>query len=327
MLQNKEEILQGGNEMYVVYPPNPKYKDLFDLYNKHKKAIWFEDEIDYSADLHDWEKLNNNEKHFIETILAFFAGSDGIVLDNIVQNFCNEVRVSEARLFYGFQMMIENVHAHTYALLIETYIKDPKRKASLFNAIDEIPIVQKKAQWAMQWMNAEKHTFAERLIAFAIIEGVFFSGAFCAIFWLKDRNLLVNGLGQSNEFISRDEALHVEFAVALYHHLQTKPKQEVVQKMISDAVEIEKEFINYAVPCRLIGMNNLLMSDYIEFVADRLLVQLRFKKIYNTKNPFSFMERIGLDRKANFFETRVTEYQKSNHNTLNDNTFKVDDDF
>lgn len=304
-----EPILTPESNRFVILPINPKYKDLWDMYKKHEVAFWRAEEIDYDADIADWEKLDDDEKNFIEMILAFFAGSDGIVLENLVSNFASEVQISEARAFYAFQGMIENVHSLTYALLIDTFVKDPKRKSVLFNAIDEIPVVKKKADWAMYWMDPDKKSFAMRLIAFAIVEGVFFSGAFCSIFWLKDHHKMVKALGHSNELISRDEGLHVEFAVKLFNHLESKPSFLKVVTMISDAVDLEKEFICEAIPCNMIGMNKKLMCQYIEFVADRLLVQLGYEKIYNSVCPFDFMNKIGLDGKTNFFEKRVSEYQ------------------
>jgi len=322
----EEEILNGGNERYLVFPPDPKYQDLWELYEKHRQAFWVAEDIDYSADLTDWEKLSNEEKHFVEMILAFFAGSDGLVLENLVQNFFNEVKISEARSFYTFQGAMENIHAHTYALLIHTYIKDDERKNYILNAMDTIPVVTKKADWAKKWMDPNKHNFGIRLCAFAVVEGVFFSGAFCAIFWLKDRNLLTNGLGQSNEFIARDEALHVEFAVALFHHLKTKPKPNQVHEMVKEAVKLEEEFICHAVSCDLIGMDKNLMTQYIHYVSDRLLIQLGYDKLFNATNPFLFMDKIGLDTKSNFFERRVSEYKKVPLRNLDDNHFKINKD-
>ena len=269
--------------------------------------FWSAKEIDYAADYADWETLTNDEKYFIEHILAFFAGSDGIVLENLITNFCVEVKASEARNFYAFQGMIENVHGMTYSLLIETYVKDPKRKEKLFNAIDTIPCVKKKGDWAMKWLDKTK-PFEERVIAFAIVEGVFFSGSFCAIFWLKNRNKMCKALGKSNELIARDESIHTNFAVLIYEHLLNKVSQERIDEIIKEAVEIEEEFICESLPCRLIGMNSNLMREYIKYVADRLLVQLRFEKIYKTENPFDFMKSMCLDGKSNFFEQKVSEY-------------------
>lgn len=286
------------------------------------------EEIDYSADLKDWADLGENERYFIEHILAFFAGSDGIVLENLLGNFSTEVKISEARAFYAFQSMIENVHALTYALLIDTFVKDHDRKTLLFNAIEEIPCVKKKADWAMKWMVPEHNDFATRLIAFAVVEGVFFSGAFCSIFWLKDKNKMVKALGHSNELISRDEGLHVEFAVRLFGHIVNKPSEATVHRIFREAVDIEKEFICEAIPCNMIGMNATLMCEYIEFVADRLLSQLNYEKLYNSANPFSFMDKLGLEGKTNFFEKRVSEYQISaSNNKSDDSTYDTTDDF
>lgn len=322
-----EPILVPENNRFVIFPINPKYQDLWELYKKHEKANWIAEEIDYEADLDDWNRLNNDEKHFIEMILAFFAGSDGIVLENLVNNFCSEVQISEARAFYAFQGMIENVHSLTYALLIDTFIKDEKRKSVLFNAIEEIPVVSKKAEWAQKWMDPEKNDFGTRLVAFAIVEGVFFSGAFCSIFWLKDCNKMVKALGHSNELIARDEGMHVEFAVKLFGHLVNRPDAENIYYMMKEAVELEQEFICSAIPCDMIGMNKRLMSDYIEFVADRLLSQLSYSKMYNTKCPFDFMDKIGLEGKTNFFEKRVSEYQLSSTKSCSNAYNDSDEDF
>ena len=304
-----EPILTEDNSRFVQFPI--KYHELQDAFEKHEAAFWSFKEIDYSADLNDWETLSKDEKYFIEHILAFFAGSDGIVLENLMANFSVEVKASEARNFYAFQGMIENTHGLTYSMLIETFVKDPKRKEQLFNAIDTIPAVAKKAKWAMKWMDPKTRPFEERLIAFAIVEGIFFSGAFCAIFWLKSRNKMVKALGKSNELISRDEGLHANFAVLLYHHLLNKVSQERVEEIIRDAVGIEEEFICESLPCKLIGMNSDLMREYIKYVADRLVVQLGFEKIYNIENPFDFMKIMNLDGKTNFFEMKVSEYQHS----------------
>jgi ribonucleotide reductase beta subunit family protein with ferritin-like domain len=317
-----EAILTGGIERFSVFPIDPKYQDLWDLYKTHKKAFWVAEEINYNADLDQWEKLNEDEKYFIEHILAFFAGSDGIVLENLVNNFSSEVKISEARAFYAFQAMIENEHSLCYALLIDTFIKDPVKKAKLFNAIEEIPVIEKKAKWAMKWMN-KSISFGIRLVAFAIVEGIFFSGAFCSIFWLKDNHKMIKALGHSNELIARDEGLHTQFAVTLFHHLENKPDNFIVSEMVQEAVQLEKEFINEAIPCRMIGMNVDLMSQYIEFVADRLIVQLGYIKIYNSECPFDFMNRIGIDNKTNFFEKRVSEYTV-NMSTMNDTDFTDD---
>ena len=308
MARLEEPLLTEDNTRFTQLPI--KYPELQQAYEAHESMFWTAKEIDYSADLSDWESLNDRERHFIEHILAFFAGADGIVLENLVSNFCTEIKASEARNFYAFQGMMENVHAMTYALLLDTLVKNVKRKEELFNAIDTIPCVKRKADWALKWMNKER-PFEERVIAFSIVEGVFFSGAFCAIFWLKSRNKMVKALGTSNELISRDEGLHCDFAVLIYHHLKNKITQKRVEKIMMEAVDIEKEFICESIPCNMLGMNQNLMSTYIEYVADRLLVQLGFEKIYKSANPFDFMNNINLDGKTNFFEKRVTEYQHS----------------
>lgn len=322
-----EPILNDTNNRFVVFPIDPKYEDLWELYKKQEAAFWRAWEIDYSADINDWEnKLDDNERSFIEKILAFFAASDGIVMENVSTNFADEVKISEARAFYAIQNAIENVHSLTYGLLIDTFIKDPVRKNKLFNALDNFPCIRKKADWALRWMDNRTQPFSVRLVAFAVVEGIFFSGAFCSIFWLKDHNKMVKALGHSNELISRDEGLHVEFAVALFHHLEHKPDKNTIHDLFSDAVEHEKEFICDAIPCDLIGMNKKMMSEYIEFVADRLLSQLGYPKMYNTSNPFDFMDKIGLDGKTNFFEKRVSEYQLS-HTAKDTIDFNDEDDF
>jgi ribonucleoside-diphosphate reductase beta chain len=330
-----EPILEEDNKRFTQLPI--KYNILQAAYDNHESMFWTAKEIDYQADYKDWQNLNANEKMFIEHILAFFAGADGIVLENLVSNFCEEVKSSEARNFYAFQAMIENVHGMVYSLLIETYIKDPQRKEMLFNAIDNIPCISKKAAWAKKWISKtykdidgieRPRYFEERIIAFAVVEGIFFSGSFCAIFWLKNRGIMVKALGGSNELIARDEGLHTDFAVKLYSHLNNKVSQERAEDIIREAVEIEEEFICESLPCRLIGMNSVLMRQYIKFVADRLLTQLGFTKIYNTKNPFSFMDATLLDGKTNFFEKRVSEYQHSSVAVAKNNEdFNFDDDF
>lgn len=303
-----EPILTEDNTRFTQLPI--KYTDLQNMYWKAESTFWSSKEIDYSADLSDWEKLTEQERYFIENILAFFAGSDGIVLENLMKNFCYEVKCSEARNFYAFQSMIENVHGMTYSLLLDTFVKDKKRKKELFNAIDTIPAVEKKAKWALKWLSTER-PFEERILAFAFVEGIFFSASFCSIFWLKSRNKLTKALGKSNELISRDEALHTSFAILLYKHLNNKVEQSRVNEIIKEAVDIETEFIVESIPCKMIGMNSELMSDYIMYVADRLLVELGFSKIYNVINPFDFMKNFALDGKTNFFEARVSEYQHS----------------
>jgi ribonucleotide reductase beta subunit family protein with ferritin-like domain len=319
-----EPLLYKDNSRFTQFPL--KYPDLQEAYTNHESMFWVAREIDYHADLDDWTKLNDNERYFIEHILAFFAGADGIVLENLVTNFCKEVSAPEARNFYGFQGMIENVHSQVYSLLIETYVKDPKRKEELFNAIDTIPCVSKKANWALKWMNNDK-PFEERIIAFSIVEGIFFSGSFCAIFWLKSRNKMTKALGKSNELIARDEALHQDYAVLIYKHLKNKVTQERLEEIIKEAVEIEEEFICESLPCKLIGMNSDLMREYIKYVADRLIVQLGFSKIYNTENPFDFMKITCLDGKTNFFESRVSEYQHSSVAKQSSDVWEISDDF
>lgn len=299
------------------------------MYKKHEASFWTAEEIDLSQDEKDWEKLNENEQHFIKHVLAFFAASDGIVLENLAERFLTEVQLPEARCFYGFQIAMENVHSETYSLLIDTYIRDSREKTRLFNAMETIPCVKEKAEWAMRWISSE-NSFAERLVAFAAVEGIFFSGSFCAIFWIKKRGLMP-GLTFSNELISRDEGLHCDFACLLYKMLQNKLAQEVVHDIIRDAVKIEIDFVCESIPVALIGMNQTLMSQYIQFVADRLLVALGCTKIYNVTNPFEWMEMISLQGKTNFFEKRVGEYQKAgvmNSTTqTGSNGFTVDADF
>lgn len=308
-MSDKEILTKENPSRFVLFPI--EYQDIWDKYKSHMSVFWTVEEIDLSKDMKDWDQLNDNEKHFIKNILAFFAGSDGIVLENLGGRFMSEIQIPEAKCFYGFQAAMENVHSETYSLLIDTYVKDEKEKHKLLNAIDTIPCVNKKAQWALKWMNDKDSPFALRLIAFAIVEGIFFSGSFCSIFWLKKRGLMP-GLTFSNELISRDEGLHTDFAVLLYtKYITNKIEEETVYDIVKEAVEIEKEFIIDSLPCNLIGMNKDLMSDYIEFVADRLLSQLNYSKLYNTKNPFDFMEMISLTGKTNFFEKRVSEYSKT----------------
>jgi ribonucleoside-diphosphate reductase beta chain len=320
-----EKILQENKDRFVLFPI--QYHDIWDMYKKAESSFWTAEEIDLVQDLNDWNnKLNDNEKHFIKHVLAFFAASDGIVNENLAVNFLNEVQFPEARCFYGFQVMIENIHSETYSLLIDTYIKDSEEKNKLFHAIDTVPCVGKKAEWALRWI--ENGSFVERLIAFAAVEGIFFSGSFCSIFWLKKRGLMP-GLSFSNELISRDEGLHCDFACLLYtKYIENKLSEEKVKQIITDAVSIEKEFVVDAIPVKLIGMNADLMCQYIEFVADRLLVALGYSKVYNATNPFDFMEMISLQGKTNFFEKRVSEYKKAAvGNKLEEKTFKLDEDF
>lgn len=295
------------------------------MYKKQVDCFWRAEEIDLSKDLDDWKKLTADEKHFVSMILAFFAASDGIVLENLASRFMSDVQVSEARAFYGFQIAMENIHSETYSLLIETYINDKLEKDKLFNALDHFPCIKKKSDWAQKWIKDNRSGFATRLVAFACVEGIFFSGAFSSIFWLKKRGLMP-GLTFSNELISRDEALHTEFAVLLYDKLENKLKKSKVHEIIREAVEIETEFICDALPCRLIGMNSMMMTQYIQFVADRLCVQLGYDKIYNVANSFDFMDMISLESKTNFFEKRVSEYALADK-TVDDNTFDFSDDF
>lgn len=300
-----EPILVEDNSRFVQLPY--KYPRLQEAYNRQEESFWTAKEIDYSADENDWENLSDNEKFFIENILAFFSSADGIVLENLLSRFLTEVKCPEARNFYALQGAMENIHAQTYSLLIDTYIKDPKKKDFLFNSIDNIPCVKKKADWALKWLASER-PFEQRVIAFAIVEGVFFSGSFCAIFWLKSKNKMSKALGKSNELISRDESMHTEFAVLIYEHLKNKCSQETVYKIFKEAVEIEENFICESLPCKLIGMNSTLMKQYIRYVADRLLVQFGFEKLYNSENPFDFMNKTCLEGLTNFFEERTTEY-------------------
>lgn len=319
-----EPLLQENKNRFVLFPI--KHPEIWKMYKQAEASFWTAEEIDLAPDLADWEKLNENEQHFIKHVLAFFAASDGIVNENLAEQFLAEVQVPEARCFYGFQVAIENIHSETYSLLIDTYIKDPTEKDKLFNALDTVPCVQKKANWALDWIN-DTSSFAERLIAFAAVEGIFFSGSFCSIFWLKKRGLMP-GLTFSNELISRDEGLHCDFACLLYGMLENKLDESVVRTIITDAVAIEKEFVSDALPVSLIGMNAKLMSQYIEFVADRLMVALGYAKIYGTANPFPWMDLISLQGKTNFFEKRVAEYQKAGvMSDKNSQVFSLDEDF
>ncbi|HWV74387.1 MAG TPA: ribonucleoside-diphosphate reductase small subunit [Pseudosphingobacterium sp.] len=323
MSQENEVLLRENKDRFVILPIN--YPAIWDMYKKHEASFWTAEEIDLSGDLKDWVNLNDGERHFITHVLAFFAASDGIVNENLAINFMSEVQLPEARSFYGFQIAMENIHSETYALLIDTYVKDPVEKDRLFHAIETVDCVKKKAEWALKWI--ENGSFAERLVAFAAVEGIFFSGSFCSIFWLKKRGLMP-GLTFSNELISRDEGLHCEFACLLYSMLEGKLSKERVQEIIIDAVEIEKEFITDALPVKLIGMNAELMKQYIEFVADRWLVELGNTKYYNATNPFDFMELISLQGKTNFFEKRVGDYQKSGvTGEKGKANFSLDEDF
>ena len=319
---NSEPLLAPDDNRFVMFPI--KHNDVWEMYKKQVDCFWRPEEIDLSKDLTNWESLHADEKHFVSMILAFFAASDGIVLENLASRFMNEVQVSEARAFYGFQIAMENIHSHTYSLLIETYIKDNEEKSKLFNAITHFPCIKKKSDWAQKWIHDNRSSFATRLVAFACVEGIFFSGAFCSIFWLKKRGLMP-GLTFSNELISRDEALHCEFAILLYSKLVKKMDKVRIHELIKEAVEIESEFICEALPCRLIGMNSEMMTQYIQFVADRLCVQLGYKKIYNSSNPFDWMEMISLEGKTNFFERKVGEYSLSNKNP--EDAFVFSEDF
>lgn len=322
--QEDEVLLRENKDRFVILPIN--YPAIWEMYKKHEASFWTAEEIDLSDDQKHWDNLSDGERHFVSHVLAFFAASDGIVNENLAVNFMSEVQVPEARCFYGFQIMMENIHSETYALLIDSYIKNPAEKDRLFHAIDTVPCVKKKAEWALKWIN--NGNFAQRLVAFAAVEGIFFSGSFCSIFWLKKRGLMP-GLTFSNELISRDEGLHCEFACLLYSMLSTQLSKEEVTEIIADAVTIEKEFVTDALPVRLIGMNADLMAQYIEFVADRWLVELGYDKLYNATNPFDFMEMISLQGKTNFFEKRVGDYQKSG--VLNveakSQAFSMDEDF
>lgn len=325
MAEKNEPILQKNSTRFVLFPI--KHEDIWQAYKTQQAMIWTAEEIDFQQDITDWEqKMSDDERFFIKHVLAFFAASDGIVNENLAENFVNEVQYTEAKFFYGFQIMMENVHSETYSLMIDTYIKDSKEKDYLFNALETFPPVKKKAEWSLNWI--DNGNFAQRLIAFAAVEGIFFSGSFCSIFWLKKRGLMP-GLTFSNELISRDEGMHMEFAVLLYtKHLKNKLPKEEVQEIITTAVEIEKEFVTESLPVRLIGMNADLMGQYIEFVADRLLVELGNDKVYNVSNPFDFMDMINLQGKTNFFEKRVGEYQKAGVKSGGkDQMFSLDADF
>ena len=321
--QNMETLLIPDDSRYVMFPI--KYDDIWQMYKKQVDCFWRPEEIDLTKDAQDWDLLNNDEKHFVSMILAFFAASDGIVMENLALRFMSDIQISEARAFYSFQIAMENIHSHTYSLLIDTYIKDNHQKNILFNAIDNYDCIKKKSEWAKKWINDNRSGFATRLVAFACIEGIFFSGAFCSIYWLKKRGLMP-GLTFSNELISRDEALHTEFAILLYSKMNKKINKAKVYEIIKEAVEIETEFICQSLSCRLIGMNSDLMTQYIKFVADRLSVQLGYDKIYNVSNPFSFMELISLESKVNFFEKRVSDYALATKNK-NEEIFDFNDNF
>ncbi|KAI9875220.1 MAG: Ribonucleotide-diphosphate reductase (RNR), small subunit [Pleopsidium flavum] len=336
-----EPLLRENPHRFVLFPI--KYHEIWQMYKKAEASFWTAEEIDLSKDLHDWNnRLNDDERYFISHVLAFFAASDGIVNENLVERFSGEVQIPEARCFYGFQIMMENIHSETYSLLIDTYIKEQKQRTYLFDAIDTIPCIRKKADWAIKWIQDKNSTFAQRLVAFAAVEGIFFSGSFASIFWLKKRGLMP-GLTFSNELISRDEGLHTDFACLLFSHLNHRPSKQAVQDVITEAVTIEQEFLTDALPCALLGMNATLMKQYIEFCADRLLVALGNQKYYNSTNPFDFMESISLAGKTNFFEKRVGDYQKAGvmasthkkestgeeaeHKNENGGDFNFDEDF
>jgi len=319
-----EPILQENPDRFVLFPI--EHHDIWKMYKQQQACIWTAEEIDLAQDLNDWRnRLSDDERYFIKNVLAFFAASDGIVNENLAENFLSEVQYTEAKFFYGFQIMMENIHSETYSLLIDTYIQDPAEKNTLFHAIDTIPAVKKKAEWALKWIGSPY--FQERLVAFAAVEGIFFSGSFCSIFWLKKRGLMP-GLSFSNELISRDEGMHTDFAVMLHNnHLANKVSEERIKEIITSALEIEKEFITESLPVRLIGMNADLMKQYLEFVADRLLMDLGCSRVYNSENPFDFMANISLQGKTNFFEKRVGEYQKSGVMNKSEDSFDFDADF
>lgn len=321
--QIMEPILVEDVNRYVMFPI--QYGNIWEMYKKQVECFWRVEEVDLSKDLISWETLNDDEKYFIKMILAFFAASDGIVLENLGMRFMSEVQCSEARAFYGFQIAMENIHSEMYSLLIDTYIKDKNEKDRLFCALENFPCIKKKADWAIKWINDKRSSFATRLVAFACVEGIFFSGAFCSIYWLKKRGKMP-GLTFSNELISRDEALHTEFAILMFNMLNKKINKKKIVEIITEAVEIEREFICDALPCRLISMNSKLMSQYIEFVADRLAVQFGCDKIYDVANPFDFMEMISVEGKTNFFEKRVGEYSLANKEK-DESVFDLDDAF
>ena len=320
-----EPLLRENPRRFVIFPI--QYHDIWQMYKKAEASFWTVEEVDLSKDPSDWEKLTDDERYFISHVLAFFAASDGIVNENLVERFSQEVQITEARCFYGFQIAMENVHSEMYSILIDSYIRDPEERDYLFNAVETMPAVKRKADWALAWISSKSANFGERIIAFAAVEGIFFSGSFASIFWLKKRGLMP-GLTFSNELISRDEGLHCDFACLMFKHLVQRPSKERIIEIISEAVKIEQQFLTEALPVKLIGMNCKLMSEYIEFVADRLLMELGVEKIYKTSNPFSFMELISLEGKTNFFEKKVGEYQKMGvtANRL-DNVFTLDADF
>lgn len=319
-----EELLKETPGRYVLFPI--KYSKIWNMYKTAVSAFWTSEEVDLAKDSDDWEKLTEKEQYFIKNVLAFFAAQDLIVSENLDTRFTSDVKVPEALAFYAFQDAVEYIHSESYALMLDTYVKDPVEKNTLFNAMHNFPWVKQKADWALKWVNNKEAPFAQRLLAFAIVEGVLFSGSFCAIYWLKERGLMP-GLTTFNEFISKDESLHTEFAVLLYSMLQYKLPEAIVYDIFKEAVAIEKEFIVKSLPCELLGMNSKLMTEYIEFVADRLLVQLGYEKLFHSNNPFPFMNRIGLDLKENFFESRVQSYAKANVGKTNVFEFKLDEEF
>ena len=320
---NREPLLTPNENRFVMFPIQDQ--SIWEMYKKQVECFWRAEEIDLSKDINHWESLTDEERSFLSSILAFFAASDGIVLENLAQRFMGEVQLAEARAFYGFQIAMENIHSETYSLLIDSYIKEPEEKDRLFHALNHYPCIKKKADWAQKWIHDNRSTFATRLVAFACVEGIFFSGAFCSIYWMKKRGLLP-GLTFSNELISRDEALHTEFAVLLYSKLVKKMNKSRIIEIIKEAVDIETEFICEALPCRLIGMNSQLMTQYIKFVADRLSVQLGYEKIYNVVNPFDWMELISLEGKTNFFEKKMGDYALANK-TKSEDVFEFTADF
>ena len=320
---NTEQILKPDDNRYVMFPI--EHNDIWQMYKRQVDCFWRAEEVDLSKDLKDWDKLGDDEKKFIKMVLAFFAASDGVVLENLAVRFMGDVQVSEARAFYGFQVAMENIHSEMYSLLIDTYIQDSAEKTKLFEATQNYPCIAKKADWAKKWLNDNRSSFGARLVAFAAIEGIFFSSSFASIYWIKKRGLMP-GLTFSNELISRDEALHTEFAVLLYSKLSKKLNKKRIYEIIQEAVEIEKEFITESIPCRMIGMNSKLMCQYIEFVADRLILQLGYDKVYNSANPFDFMELISIESKVNFFERTNAEYALANK-TVDGDVFEFKADF
>ena len=319
-----KDLLKEDDKRYVMFPI--KDADIWNMYKKAEDSFWRVEEVDLTKDIFDWNNLEENERYFISMILAFFAASDGIVIENLAMRFMNDVQLAEARAFYGFQIAMENIHSIMYSQLIETYIKDPLEKDKLFNALENFPCISNKGKWAIKWINNNDSNFATRLVAFACVEGILFSGSFCAIYWLKKRGLLP-GLTFSNELIARDEALHTEFAILLYNKLDTRLDKTIIYQIIKEAVDLEKEFICDALPCNIIGMNSKLMGEYIEFVADRLSVQLGYDKIYGVSCPFDFMEMISVERKTNFFEHKVSEYALASKLADNNEAFEFGDEF